>query len=193
VLLINFDAVKTFATTRGCDVKRVSKVACQMTGALGTTAICTSADADGLAWNVLAVFRACHSARVTAEGLERHGSVKAPEGLDTVSHRIKEDLIAETLSADGIWPYKAGRRTAALEALLASDARGGNIPTADTNRTIKLAARAVIDAGLADHIIGPKGGMYVCIRWTPAARQEVHLIPDEVAAMAAEEVKPAGK
>jgi hypothetical protein len=130
---------------------------------------------------------------VAADGLQRHGPVDPSEGLDTVSHGLQEDVIAETLASDGIWPYRSGRRTAALEALLASEARDGFIPTADTNRTVKMAARAVIDAGLADHIFGPKGGVYVCIRWTPAARQKVLLTPDLDDAIAAAAAKPLGK
>jgi hypothetical protein len=175
--LVDFETVKALSAARGCDVKRVSKVACEMTCA-GRTAMCPSADAEGLFWNVLAVFRACHLARVAGEGLERVGPTKPPEGLDVEWHWLREDVIAETLSADGIWPYKAGRRTAALEALLASEARDGRIPTADVNPRIKMAARSVIDAGLADHIVGPKGGIYVAIWWTPAARRTGGLTAD---------------
>jgi hypothetical protein len=168
-MLVDFDAVKAFSAARGCKVKRLSKVSCEITGTI--TATCNASDKEGRRWNVLDVFRACHRARVAGDGLERVGSIEPPKGLDTKSHGYQEDVIAEALRADGIWPYKSGRRTAALEALLASEARDGFIPTADVNRRIKLAARAVVDAGLANHFVGPRRGMYLCIRWTPAARQ----------------------
>lgn len=184
-MLIDFGAVKTFSTARGCDVTRRGRLACEMTGPGGTTAMCTSADAEGKTWDVLEVFRACHRARAEAEGRRRPGAVEPPAELDIEWHGLREDVIAAAMAADGIWPYRSGRRSNALDALLAAEARGGFIPTADSNPKVKMAARAVIDAGLADHIVGPRGGLYVAIRWTPAARRAVVLAPGDEDAIAA--------
>jgi hypothetical protein len=176
MLLIDFDAVKTFSRARNCEVKRLDKLTCEMTGAAGATALCRPFDEKGISWNVLDVFKACHLAREGAQARRRPGNATPPKELDTErhwgrEHRLQEAAIAEALAADGIWPYSSKRRTNALDALLASETRGGFVPTADVNPRIKMAVRAVIDAGLADHVIGPRGGLYVCIRWTPAARR----------------------
>jgi len=195
MLLIDFDAVKMFSLARGCVAERRSSLACEMTCAAGAAAMCTATDKDGTRWNVLDVFRACRDARVGADGPQRPGKATPPAGLNTEQyegreHGLREELIAEALTADGIWPYLSKRRSNALDALLASEAREGFIPTADSNPKVKLAARCVIDAGLADHIIGPRRGILVCIKWTPAARRS-YLTPVEVDALATLAEKPA--
>lgn len=189
MLMIDFEAVKSLSLARGCQVRRVGKLACEMTGELGTTAMCTAKDPEGISWDVLDVFRSCRDARTGTDRPHRLGKTTPPVGLDTMSHGLQEDVIADALAADGIWPYTSKRRSNALDALLAAEARGGFIPCADSNRKVKMAARAVIDAGLADHIIGPKGGQYLCIRWTSAAWQTLTGV--EVDALATIAEKPA--
>src|SRR5665213_290686 len=178
MLLIDFDAVKMFSLARGCVAERRSSLACEMTCAAGAAAMCTATDKDGTRWNVLDVFRACRDARVGADGPQRPGKATPPAGLNTEQYEGREHGLREELIAE------------ALAALLASEAREGFIPTADSNPKVKLAARCVIDAGLADHIIGPRRGILVCIKWTPAARRS-YLTPVEVDALATLAEKPA--
>jgi hypothetical protein len=168
---VNFSEVGRLAKARGCTVKRTAMMYCDVIGPDGRrTAACMAKDPEGKRWGVFEVFSACHIARSTDDAPPRTGRIKPPDDLDTAAHGLDEKLIVEALVADGVVAYAGGRRTIALESLLRckGDARG--LMFADVNPRVRAAVRAVVDSGLAELAMGPRGGWsHARIKWTPAA------------------------
>lgn len=156
--LIGFDEVVRLAGERGCTVRRDSAVSLEMRGPGGTTAHCNSTDGENKIWTTTAVFTACRDARLSPRSHARPGTAIAPKGLDVTRYGLREYLIAEALVADGVWAYRAGERTVALETLLRCNNSSAELHWADNKPAIRQAARAVVDAGLAELFMGPNGG-----------------------------------
>jgi hypothetical protein len=182
---VGFDEVVTLAEARGCTVKRTTKVSLEMRGKAGSTASCDAVDEKIERWTTTAVFTACTAARLSPRSRAYPGTMEAPEGLDLTQYGLREDLIAQAIVADGVWAYRAGQRTVALETLLRCNNSSAELHWADNKPAIRNAVRAVVDAGLAELIMGPNGGWTrAWVRWLPAAQQESHLTAEDIDAAA---------
>lgn len=179
--LVGFDQVVSLAEARGCTVKRAGTASADVTRSDRVRPIgnLTSTDAAGEHWDVIAVLRACDIARAKSHATYRPLKTTPPDGLDVVAHGLREDLIVAAITAAGVWAYRAGQRTIPLEALLTCVSRG-HLIFSDTKPAVREAAEAVVGAGLAEPVRGPRGGWSRArIEWLPAARRTVRYTSEE--------------
>jgi hypothetical protein len=173
--LFAFAAIAALAEKRGCEAIAVSDKTCKIRGALTTVDLVFQQQGGCSARQIFAACTAASGRRQIPQ--ER---IKPPAGLDTQSHDLLEFRIAELLAADGILPYRAGRRTVAFESLVRVDAADGAIRFAGESRCVKAAVRCVVDARLADVEAGPRGGWERArLSWRSRAKPP---LPDEVLA-----------
>lgn len=145
------EGVAYLASRRGCVLVGVEDFAAAIRKqdsleAKPEFAVCVDVDR----WRPAEVYRACTRARG-----EKVQSWEPPKDLRT-SLILNESLIAELVASEGIRPYYKGDRTLALVSVLRTWTIG-TIMFYD-RKPVKLAALAVVDAGLADLKMGPRGG-----------------------------------
>jgi hypothetical protein len=172
VKLVDYPEVRRLVEARDCTVKRVITMTAEVRMLKKPEPVGTfvSADAAGEHWDVIAVMRACDIARSAPGVTYRPPKIEPPKGLDVTAHGLREDLIVEAITANGVWAYRAGQRTLALEALLRCEGAERGLMFADTKQVVRDAARAVADAGLAVLSMGPLGGWSLArITWLPPA------------------------
>jgi hypothetical protein len=177
---IGFDEVRRICEARACEAKLLDGVlGCEIRFYEHFSVICVPGGGEKR-WNPLEVFADCHRAAMAGGKEWRPGKTTPPVGLDTKSHGLKEDLIAAALSADGVWPYTKTNRTIALEALLrCEEGSTRGLMFADAHPKVREAARAVVDAGLAELVMGPKGGWSKArVIWLPLAKLDTETEPE---------------
>lgn len=190
-MMIPFSEVQRIAKERGCKATNQRKYACDIGFPGGRKVNCTAAARE--LWNPISVFLACRACKEPDGKRLAFIKKKLPESMnmDVTSHGLREDLIAEALAADGVKAYHGRQRTIGLEALLRSENDRRGLAFADVNPTVRDAARAVVDAGLAELTLGPRGGWSLAhIVWTPAARIGGHLTPEQNDALEIFGVRP---
>jgi hypothetical protein len=172
VKLIEFGEVHRIAKYRDCSAVRGDEHKCEIVRKSRSVNCYVS---KPNLWRPIAVFKACQE----AAGKKPVEVGEVPKDLNTTTHGLDEALIAEALAADGIRPYWRGLRTMPFEAvircagdptkairrLMVSDdptdrvyPPGATLAFSDTHPSVRLAARAVVDAGLAILEFGPRGG-----------------------------------
>jgi hypothetical protein len=173
--LFTFAGIKALAKRRGCKAIAAKPTLCKIRGSFTTTNLVF--DQPGLC-GPHRIFTACTIAIGRRPIAQRR--CEPPAGLDTSWHGLFESALAELLGADGIEPYRAGRRTIAFESLLRSKIAGGVIDFAGENRHVKAAVRCVVDAGFADVALGPRGGwQQTRLTWCERARPQLSEIESE--------------
>lgn len=177
--LFGFAGVAALAENRECAAVAVSDLICKISGSQSSVDVVAR---QKRRWDPREIFAAC----TVASGRKIPKQTKPPTGLDTKNHCLREEAIAELVAADGVVAYRGGRRTVALESLIRTEAAGGAIAFGE-NAYVKAAVRCVVDAGLADLGMGPRGGWEKAIlTWRGRARRSVAapaLTPEEDAAI----------
>jgi len=167
--LFTLAGIRVLAKGRGCKVRAAKPTGCEILGSFTTTILVFNQ--PGLC-SPRRIFAACTIA--TGRKLISQRRCQAPADLDTVSHGLVESKLAELLAADGIEPYRAGRRTVAFESLIRSEFAAGAIDFAGENKHVKAAVRCVVDAGFAERALGPRGGWQQArLTWSERARPEL--------------------
>lgn len=144
--------VEALVASRACTIVGIHECFCEIAakGAENSSRFALRRDGH---WIATDIFAACTQAR--GRRVPQHRPTRDLIPPPTAG-RLREDLIAGTIAADGVRPFDSNGRTVALEALLRSAADGrlayGERPQ------VQAAVRAVVDAGLARLMLGPRGG-----------------------------------